>query len=80
MAEYGEGYVEDVRRQIAVEAIEGRISEAALRVENSGKWTKQIVAGVASSIITTALLVLVAIGVQAAGIDFIDFIRAFEKG
>lgn len=79
LVQYGEAYVDDVRPQIAVEAIEGRISDVALRVEKSGAWTKQIGVGVVSSIVTTALLVLVAIGVQASGIDFIDFIRAFDN-
>ena len=78
LVEYGSGYVEDARPQIAVDAIEGRIAEAAAKVEESGSWLRQVGVGVTSSIITTALLLLLAVAVQAAGVDFLEYLRLFN--
>jgi hypothetical protein len=80
LAKYGEVYVEDARPQIERQAIQGRMEDAAERVERAGHWGRQIVTGVASSVATTVVFVLLAIGLQAAGIDLIDILNRIHPG
>lgn len=65
-------FLEDERPRIEREAITARIEAAARSVEQSGSFLSLLKVGVVSTIITSALLALLAFGTQFFGIDLID--------
>lgn len=75
---YAEAYVSEVRGQIESDAIAGRIDSSARRIEDAGGWARQITVGVASSLVTTAVLVFLTLGAQIAGIDLLDYLSALS--
>jgi hypothetical protein len=68
-------YVEENRPKIEKDAITLRIEQAADSIESSGGFLSLLKVGVASTIITSALLALLAFGTQYFGIDLVDAIR-----
>ncbi|AWZ19412.1 conserved hypothetical protein [Roseovarius sp. EC-HK134] len=67
--------IEDATPQIEVGAITTRIEKAAASIEQQSSFKQQIVSGLISTLITTAALILLAIGIRLFGIDVIDGVR-----
>ncbi len=73
---YGAVCVADAREDIAREAITARMERSAETVEASGSLDSQVKASVISTLLTTAILVLLAAGVRLLGIDLLDAVTA----
>lgn len=69
---YGAVCVAEAREEIAREAITTRMEMAVEVVEASGALPAQVKASVVSTLLTTAILVLLAAGVRLMGIDLLD--------
>lgn len=72
LVEYASVYVEQARKDIEREAVAGRIEESALRIEAQAALWPQIKVALGSTVITTGILILLAVGVRLFGIDLID--------
>lgn len=64
--------VDQARPQIEREAVEGRIDAAANKIEGSASFISAIKAGVVSTLINTAVLILLAVGIRLIGIDLLS--------
>ncbi|SEA00724.1 hypothetical protein [Rubrimonas cliftonensis] len=73
---YGAMCVGDAREDIAREAITARMERSAEVVEQSGSLDSQVKSSVISTLLTTAILVLLAAGVRLLGIDLLDVVDA----
>lgn len=69
---YANQMVVQARSQIEREAVEGRIDAAAKKIELSGSFWASIKAGVVSTLINTAILILLAVGIRLIGIDLLS--------
>ena len=69
---YANQMVVQARSQIEREAVEGRIDAAAKKIEQSGSFWASIKAGVVSTLINTAVLILLAVGIRLIGIDLLS--------
>lgn len=68
-------FLEDERPRIEREAITSRIESAARSIEESGSFLSLLKIGVVSTVVTSALLALLAFGTQFFGIDLVDALR-----
>jgi hypothetical protein len=68
------------RPHIVHNAIQGRIEEAAKRVENAGAWWRQMPAGIISAFVYTLLLILLAFVLRYAGIDLLSVLANVGRG
>lgn len=64
--------LEDERPEIEKEAITARIEAAALTVSGSASFWKQVQVGLASSLITTAVLIVLTVALALFGVDPLD--------
>jgi len=64
--------VNDARPEIEREAITARIEKAASEASNQTSFWKLILFGIFSSAIYTIILIIIAVGLQLTGVDFID--------
>lgn len=69
---YANQMIVGARPQIEREAVEGRIDAAAKKIEQSGSFLSAIKAGVVSTLINTAILILLAVGIRLIGIDLLS--------
>ena len=69
---FANSFVEDERPNIQRDAIAGELVEAAHSVKNAGSFWMLLKVGVVSTILTSALLALLAFGTQVFGIDLVD--------
>ena len=69
---YSSQMVDQARPQIEREAVEGRIDAAANKIEGSASFISAIKAGVVSTLINTAVLILLAVGIRLIGIDLLS--------
>ncbi len=67
---YASKAVERERPLIAQAAITERIESAAHKVEEAGRWQRQIPAGIFSALIYAVLLVAILLVLRYAGVDF----------
>jgi hypothetical protein len=67
-------FVDDAADDIRREAIEGRIGSALDKIEDSTRFGSLVKIGVASTLIASAFLALLAFGAQYFGIDLVDAI------
>ncbi|WP_152612480.1 hypothetical protein [Leisingera sp. ANG-S] len=77
---FANSFVEDQRPFIAKEAVAGELIEAAQTVKNSGSFWSLLKVGVVSTIVTSALLALLAFGTQFFGIDLVDALKGGSTG
>ena len=68
---FAEKMVEDARPMIEARAIEGRIEDASRKIEDQASFWTSVKSGVVSTLINTAVLILLAIGVRLLGIDLL---------
>ena len=68
--------IDEERPEIAAEAIAGRINEAVLKVETQTSVRYMLFYGFVSTLISTASLILLAIGLRLFGVDLIDGLQA----
>ena len=76
---YATVYVDGARGEIEQGAVAGRIEAAAKRIEAASGFLPQLKVAVASTIVTTAILVILAIGVRLLGIDLIDAVSKLSE-
>jgi hypothetical protein len=69
---YASEYAEQVRPEIEKEAISARIERSAKIIEESGSLWSLVKTGFVSTLISTAILILLAIGIRLFGVDLID--------
>lgn len=72
LGEFSDVLIEDVAPEIATNAITGRIEAAASRVERQGSFGRLLLSGAISTLISTAVLILLAVGLRLFGIDLIE--------
>jgi hypothetical protein len=68
---FAEKMVDDARPNIEARAIEGRIEDASRKIEGYASFWTSVKSGVVSTLINTAVLILLAIGVRLLGIDLL---------
>ena len=68
---YANQMIEVAEPDIRARAIEGRIETASARIEASGSFWASVKSGVVSTLINTAVLILLAIGIRLLGIDLL---------
>lgn len=68
---YANQMIIQARPQIEREAVEGRIDGAAKKIEQSSSLWSSVKAGVVSTLINTAILILLAVGIRLIGIDLL---------
>lgn len=64
--------VNDARPEIEREAITARIEKAASETSKQTSFWKLILYGIFSSAVYTIILIIIAVGLQLTGVDFID--------
>lgn len=69
---YANQMVIQARPEIEREAVEGRIDTAAKKIEQSGSFLASVRAGLVSTLINTAILILLAVGIRLIGIDLLS--------
>lgn len=69
---YAQQMVEASRADIARQAIGDRIEAAAGRIENSGSFVSSVRSGIVSTLINTAVLMLLAVALKLWGIDLLS--------
>ncbi|MFN3613535.1 MAG: hypothetical protein ACK4WC_03105 [Rubrimonas sp.] len=69
---YAGVYVDQAAPDIAREAVTARIEEAAGRIERQAELLPQVRVALVSTLMSTAILVVLAIGVRLMGIDLIE--------
>ena len=67
-------FAEDLRPEIERQAIDARITQAAERIDRAGSFVSLVKFGVASTLITSAFVALLAFGAQYFGVDLVDAI------
>lgn len=77
---YASVCVAGARREIEREAITVRMESAAGRIERQGDFWSQIKTSLVSSFITTAVLIVLAVGIRLFGIDLIDAVSQLSGG
>jgi hypothetical protein len=69
-------HVEREKPLIVANAITGRMEQAALKVEKSGAWYKQLGIGIVSALTWTLILIALAVCLRYAGIDIFSVTNA----
>ena len=77
---YANVYVAGARQEIEREAITMRMERAADRIERQGGVWRQVETSLYSSVITTAVLIVLAVGIRLFGIDLIDAVSQLSGG
>jgi hypothetical protein len=72
LGEFSDVLISDVAPEIENNAITGRIEAAASRIEKQGGFPKLLLGGVVSTLISTSVLILLAIGLRLFGIDLVE--------
>ncbi|CUH54412.1 hypothetical protein [Shimia marina] len=72
---FANSFVEDERPGIEQEAIKGSVSDAVHGIKKAGSFWSLLKVGVVSTLVTSALLALLAFGTQVFGIDLIDALQ-----
>lgn len=69
---YANQMIENAIREISKDAIAGRIEAAAGKIEAQGTLWASVKSGFVSTLISTAVLILLAIGIRLVGIDLLS--------
>ena len=73
---YADQMVDAARPAIEARAIEGRIEAASQRIEASTSFWTNVKSGIVSTLINTAVLLLLAVGIRLLGIDLLSAYQA----
>ena len=72
--------VDEARPDIEREAITARMEKAAYEAGSQTTFWKQIQFGVVASAINTVLLIVIAVGIQLTGVDFLEVMQNLSDG
>lgn len=67
--------VDEARPDIEREAITVRVEKAASEIGSKASFWKQVGFGIVATAINTLILIILAVGVRLAGIDFLDVLQ-----
>lgn len=70
--------VDNARPDIEREAITARIERAASEAGSQTAFWKQVQFGVVASAINTVILIILAVGIQLTGVDFVEIMNALS--
>ena len=73
---YSQQMIEAQRPEIARQAISGRVEAAAAKIERAGSFASALKSGVVSTLINTAILLVLATGLRLFGIDLLTAYEA----
>jgi hypothetical protein len=71
--------VDHARPTIEIEAITARIEKAASEAGSQTSFWKQVQFGVVASAINTVILIILAVGLQLTGLDFLEIMQALSS-
>jgi hypothetical protein len=80
LVDYSQASLAAEEPRIREEAIGERIAAAAHRIEASGRWYRQIPAGIISALIYTVLLIAVLLVLRYAGVDLDSILDRVGEG
>jgi len=69
---YANQMTENAAAEISKDAIRGRIEVAAQKIEGHGTFWSSVKSGIVSTLINTAVLILLAIGIRLIGVDLLS--------
>jgi hypothetical protein len=72
-------YVENERPEIEKAAIESKIQDVAVRIEKQNTFGRQIVTTVISTLSSTIILIILAVGIHLFGIDLLDALNSLKS-
>jgi len=74
---FADSILEDARPEIEKGAITARVEAAVGKIEGFSAFWRQVASGLLSSIITTAILIILTLAVAFFGIDLVDGVSQF---